>query len=91
MIHFHSPINFKLCPGHFNASWDLGNLFTSDTLYEAIDNVDRWGVSECYGHPIFISIKENWICVMNRNHAKLNIKILLTINLLFGSDSEAIL
>ena len=39
---------------------------------------------------LFISIKESWICVMNRNHAKLN-KILLTINLLFGSDSEAIL
>lgn len=91
MIHFHSPINFKLCPGHFNASWDLGKLFTSDTLYEVIDNVEGWGVSECYGHPIFISIKEIWICVMNRNHAKLNIKILLTINLLFGSDREAIL
>ena len=40
---------------------------------------------------LFIFIKESWICVMNRNHAKLNIKILLTINLLFGSDSEAIL
>ena len=54
MIHFHSPINFKLCPGHFNASWDLGNLFTSDTLYEVIDNVEGWSVSECYGRPIFI-------------------------------------
>ena len=43
----------------------------------------RWGVSKCFGRPIFIFfIKENWILAMTRHHAN-NI---LTRDLHFDSD-----
>ena len=37
IIHFHSPMNFKVCPRQLNASWDTENLFINITLYEVID------------------------------------------------------
>ena len=43
--------------------------------------------SECSRRPIIIFfIKEKWICVMTRHHAKPNINMLLTRNLHFNSD-----
>ena len=46
-----------------------------------LSDVGRGG-SEGSGRPIFIFfIKKNWICAMNRHHAKSNINVLLTRNL----------
>ena len=36
----------------------------------------------------FFFIKENWISTMTRHHAEPNINILLTRNLLFGTDAS---
>ena len=40
---------------------------------------------------LFFLVKENWICAVTRQHAEPNINILLTRNLPFDSDREAIL
>ena len=38
---------------------------------EMLSDVMEWGVSECFGSPIFIFfIKENWICILTRHHTE---------------------
>ena len=61
--------------------------FTYRCENEMLSDAQRWGVTVCYGRPIFIFfIKENWICVMARHHTEPKTNTLLTRNLPFDSD-----
>ena len=51
-----------------------------------LSDVGGWGFSKCSGRPIFVFIKENWICEMTIHHAEPNINILLTRDLPFDPD-----
>ena len=45
-----------------------------------------WGLASVLDVQSFFVFKENWVCVMTRNHAGLNINILLTRNLPFDTE-----
>ena len=47
-------------------------------LKQNLDVIGRrgWGVIECSGRPIFLYIKENWVCDITRHHAELKFNII---------------